>query len=97
MSTSTITIRVDKELKRRDRIKRAEEIFENIGISTTTAFTLFMKKVIRDEEIPFKLQIDPFYSKENIEEIKSRIKDLDEGMNVVYKTIEELNEMKDEK
>ena len=45
MSTSTITIRVDKELK-----KRAEEIFENIGISTTTAFTLFMKKVIRDEE-----------------------------------------------
>jgi DNA-damage-inducible protein J len=92
MSTSTITIRVDKELK-----KRAEEIFENIGISTTTAFTLFMKKVIRDEEIPFKLQIDPFYSKENIEEIKSRIKDLDEGMNVVYKTIEELNEMKDEK
>lgn len=86
MSTSTITIRVDKELK-----KRAEEIFENIGISTTTAFTLFMKKVIRDEEIPFKLQIDPFYSKENIEEIKSRIKDLDEGMNVVYKTIEELN------
>lgn len=92
MSTSTITIRVDKELK-----KRAEEIFENIGISTTTAFTLFMKKVIRDEEIPFKLQIDPFYSKENIEEIKSRIKDLDEGMNVVYKTIEELNEMKDER
>lgn len=92
MSTSTITIRVDKELK-----KRAEEIFKNIGISTTTAFTLFMKKVIRDEEIPFKLQIDPFYSKENIEEIKSRIKDLDEGMNVVYKTIEELNEMKDEK
>ena len=92
MSTSTITIRVDKELK-----KRAEEIFENIGISTTTAFTLFMKKVIRDEEIPFKLQIDPFYSKENIEEIKSRIKDLDEGMNVVYNTIEELNEMKDEK
>lgn len=92
MSTSTITIRVDKELK-----KRAEEIFENIGISTTTAFTLFMKKVIRDEEIPFKLQIDPFYSKENIEEIKSRIKDLDEGINVVYKTIEELNEMKDEK
>ena len=92
MSTSTITIRVDKELK-----KRAEEIFANIGISTTTAFTLFMKKVIRDEEIPFKLQIDPFYSKENIEEIKSRIKDLDEGMNVVYKTIEELNEMKDEK
>ena len=92
MSTSTITIRVDKELK-----KRAEEIFENIGISTTTAFTLFMKKVIRDEEIPFKLQIDPFYSKENIEEIKSRIKDLDEGMTVVYKTIEELNEMKDEK
>ena len=91
-STSTITIRVDKELK-----KRAEEIFENIGISTTTAFTLFMKKVIRDEEIPFKLQIDPFYSKENIEEIKSRIKDLDEGMNVVYKTIEELNEMKDER
>ena len=92
MSTSTITIRVDKELK-----KRAEEIFENIGISTTTAFTLFMKKVIRDEEIPFKLQIDPFYSKENIEEIKSRIKDLEEGMNVVYKTIEELNEMKDER
>ena len=90
MSTSTITIRVDKELK-----KRAEEIFENIGISTTTAFTLFMKKVIRDEEIPFKLQIDPFQSESNLKRLKKSISQLDNG-ECVSKTIEDLKEFENE-
>ena len=56
MKMSTITIRVDKNIK-----EQAEQIFENIGLSTTTAFTLFMKSVIREGEIPFKLKVDPFF------------------------------------
>ena len=62
MKMSTITIRVDKNIK-----EQAEQIFENIGLNTTTAFTLFMKSVIREGEIPFKLKIDPFFGASNLD------------------------------
>lgn len=91
MSMSTITIRVNDELK-----DQAEEAFESIGISTTTAFVLFMKSVIREGKIPFELKVDPFFKHENIEEIKKRVKDLDNGGEVIVKTMEELRAMEDE-
>lgn len=91
MSMSTITFRVNDDLK-----KQAEEIFENIGINTTTAFIVFMKSVIREGKIPFELKMDPFYRKENVEEIKKRIHNLDNGKEVVIKTMEELRAMEDE-
>lgn len=91
MSMSTITFRVNDELK-----KQSEEIFKNIGINTTTAFIIFMKAVIREGKIPFELKMDPFYKKENVEEIKKRIHDLDNGKGVVIKTMEELRSMENE-
>lgn len=90
MKMSTITIRVDKNIK-----EQAEQIFENIGLSTTTAFTLFMKSVIREGEIPFKLKVDPFFCESNMNSLKLSVKQLEDGQSVT-KTLEELKELENE-
>lgn len=64
MASSTITVRVDNDLK-----QRAECLFESVGINTTTAITMFFKEALRENRIPFELKVnsDPFYSDENME------------------------------
>lgn len=48
MSTSNITIRMDSELK-----KQAEELFSDLGMNLTTAFTVFAKQAVREQKLPF--------------------------------------------
>lgn len=91
MSTAQITIRVDEELK-----EQAEQTFESIGLNTTTAFVVFMKSVIREGKIPFELKADPFYSIENISELKRRSKEMQDKSNVIVKTMDELRSMENE-
>lgn len=50
MSTSNVTIRMDKELK-----KQAEELFNDLGLNMTTAITAFAKQAVREQRIPFTL------------------------------------------
>jgi DNA-damage-inducible protein J len=57
---ANLNIRVDDTLK-----TQAEEILDNIGMSLSTATTIFLKQVVRYKGIPFKLRADPFYSAEN--------------------------------
>ena len=45
--------------------QQAEIIFSELGISLSTATTIFFKQVIRYNGIPFELRVDPFYSAEN--------------------------------
>lgn len=53
MEYANLNIRTPKETK-----IEAEKIFEQLGISTTTAFNIFLKQVIRTNGIPFPLVID---------------------------------------
>ena len=50
---TTINIRVDDELK-----KQSEAIFEEIGLNMTSALTIFLKAVVRNNGIPFSLEIN---------------------------------------
>lgn len=50
MATTNITIRMDEELK-----KQAEELFSELGLNMTTAFTVFAKQAVREQKIPFML------------------------------------------
>ena len=52
--------RLDEEDKR-----RKEKVCNEIGISMSSACTIFAKKAGRGKPIPFGLYIDPFYSEEN--------------------------------
>ena len=56
MATTTITIRIDEELK-----KKAETLFNEIGMSTTTAFTVFVRACVRQQRIPFELTPGPIF------------------------------------
>jgi len=88
MATTSITIRMDKNLK-----KQAETLFNEIGINMTTAFTIFTKTAVRQQRIPFELAADPFFSKENKARLRKAAKDMDAGNGTVHKTIAELEAM----
>ena len=71
MSQTMIAIRMDEDLK-----NRMESICRDLGMNMTTAFTIFAKKVCREQRIPFDVSIDPFYSDSNIrylEAVKARV------------------------
>lgn len=53
MATSNVTIRMDEELK-----KQAEELFTDLGLNMTTAFTAFVRQAVREQRIPFIISRD---------------------------------------
>lgn len=50
MSNININIRIDSELK-----KQFEDFCNDMGMTMTTAFTLFAKKAVREYRIPFEI------------------------------------------
>ena len=52
-SMSNINIRIDSKIK-----ANAEAVFEKLGLTPTTAITLFYNQVIRTNSIPFELKVD---------------------------------------
>ena len=48
--TSSVTIRVDAEDKR-----RAEQLFSSLGLNMSTAFNMFIKQAILCDGIPFSV------------------------------------------
>lgn len=53
MQQANISIRVDKTVK-----DRFCDLCNSFGLTTTTAFNLFMKAVIRERKIPFEISVD---------------------------------------
>ena len=74
MKGSTFTMRVDPVLK-----AQAEELLENMGLNLSTAYTLFLKAVVRTKSIPFPITADPFWSKKNQAYLAESIAELDAG------------------
>ena len=74
MAQVLVNFRMDKE----DKIGM-EEVCKELGMSMTTAFTIFAKKMKRERRIPFDVSIDPFYSDGNQEYLKKVIDDIDSG------------------
>ena len=56
MAQSMVNFRMDSELK-----KNMEKICSDMGMSMTTAFTIFAKKVTRERRIPFEISADPLH------------------------------------
>lgn len=48
--TTNINIRVDKKLK-----AAADNLFNDLGVTMSSAITMFLKKAIREEGIPFAI------------------------------------------
>ena len=65
-----------------DNIKReAEKIFDDIGISMSTAINIYLKAVVRENRIPFELSADPFYSDANMSRLRESIRQVRDGEN----------------
>ena len=75
MAQKMINFRMDEDLK-----NQMEEVCREMGISMSAAFTMFAKKVTTERRIPFEVAADPFYSEENINELKRRIANLEKGI-----------------
>ena len=76
---TTISVRTKKE----DKIK-FETICKSIGITASAAIKIFIKETINKGEIPFKIRIDPFYSKTNQERLRQSIKELEETGGTIH-------------
>ena len=72
--TVNINFRMDSDLK-----KDLEETCSDMGMSMTTAFTIFAKTVVRERKIPFEAAADPFYSENNIRYLEKKMEDYKAG------------------
>jgi DNA-damage-inducible protein J len=75
MAQVLINFRLDEEDK-----KGMEEVCHELGMSMSTAFTIFAKKMRREKRIPFDVSIDPFYSDSNMAYLKRVLSEIDAGM-----------------
>ena len=55
MAQVMVNFRMDETLK-----KTLEEVCKEMGMSISTAFTVFATKVARERRIPFSITADPF-------------------------------------
>ncbi|MQS44712.1 type II toxin-antitoxin system RelB/DinJ family antitoxin [Lactobacillus salsicarnum] len=62
-----VSFRIDKDDK-----EKVMEIYNNLGMSLSTAFNVFVKRSILEGGFPFETR-DPFYSKKNMNELAKRI------------------------
>jgi len=88
MAQAMVNFRMDEELK-----KGMEQVCKEMGLSMTTAFTIFAIKVNREKRIPFEVAVDPFYSEANMTRLRRAIDDAKAGINM---TAHELIEVDDD-
>ena len=74
MAQAMINFRIDEKIK-----KEMEKICREMGMSMTTAFTIFATKVIKEKRIPFEITADPFYSESNMKYLEKVIADIESG------------------
>ena len=72
-----INFRVDDEIK-----AKAESACSAMGLTMSAAINIFLTKVANERRIPFEITADPFYSAENMSELKQRIADAKIGLNM---------------
>lgn len=88
MAQTMVNFRMDEKLK-----KDMEKACEEMGLSMTTAFTLFAKKVSREKRILFEISADPFYSESNMAHLRRGIAALNAGKEVEHELIDDVNRL----
>ena len=85
MAQTMINFRMDEELK-----MGMERACRDMGMSMTTAFTIFATKVSKERRIPFEVTADPdpFYSEVNMIRLKKAVADAKAGKLTEHELIE---------
>ena len=81
---TNVNIRMDKQVK-----KQFEAFCDDMGLSMTTAFNIFAKKVIREYRIPFEIggEMPNAETRKALDDAKKGI-----GLSKAYNSVEELME-----
>ena len=83
MSKSSVTIRMDSDLKR-----DAEKLFQQLGLNMTTAFNIFAAQAVREQCIPFNVTMQP--NEETLQAIEDARNGV--GMSKTFTSVDELME-----
>ena len=83
VSNTSMNIRMDSNVK-----KQAQELFAQFGLDMTTAVNMFLRQSIRQQGIPFALQLDPFYSAANQERLQKAAARMEQTGGTVHDLIE---------
>ena len=82
---ATMTIRLDNELK-----KQAEYICAEMGLTMSSAVTIFIKRLVKERAIPFRVAADDeFYSENNLRHLRDAARRMDEGKYVIHDIVED--------
>ena len=84
MTQAMVNFRMDKELK-----ESMEHVCREMGLSMTTAFTIFATKVTKEKRIPFEVAVDSFYSQENLVRLRKSIAQMEATGGTVHEVIED--------
>ena len=83
MAQANINIRMDEDLKH-----DMENLCQKLGMNLTTAVTVFFKRAVLEQGIPFTVSADKFYSEANQTRIREAISRLDAGLGTEHELIE---------
>lgn len=81
---ATITFRIDDDLK-----KEVKKVCSELGMDSSTAFTIFAKKLAREKRIPFEVSIND-YNKETRQAILDAKNGI--GLSKSYSDVDEMFE-----
>ncbi|MDR0983562.1 MAG: type II toxin-antitoxin system RelB/DinJ family antitoxin [Ruminococcus sp.] len=76
--TIDITFQLDKDIK-----EQSDVLFNELGMNFGVAVNIFLRQSLRQGKIPFEIS-DPFYSKENWDELVNRKNDTEQGKNLSH-------------
>jgi len=85
MGQAVLSVRMDEKVKR-----KFDCFCADAGMNASVAVNMFVRKVIRDEKIPFEVSgsADPFYSAKNMARIDEAIARLEAGKGVEHELLE---------
>lgn len=86
MSQTTLSIRMDKEIK-----KRFDTFCADAGMNATVAVNMFARAVLREKRIPFEIagSDDPFHGVKNQTRLREAMTQLESGKGKARDLIED--------
>lgn len=84
MSQTTLSVRIDEKDK-----KNFEAFCNATGMNVSVAINMFVKTVLREQRLPFEINLDPFYSEANQRRLLKSIAQLESKGGTIHDLIEE--------
>ena len=79
MAQAMVSFRMDESLK-----EQMEKTCREMGLTVTSAYTMFATKVTREQRIPFEITADPFYSEANMARLRKNAEEMDRTGGAIY-------------